>query len=947
MLIKIRKNISILLVMLLMLGGCYGLIINGEKTYAVGTGDFAGGMGTVDDPFLVATPDQLNNLRYYLEEGTYFKQINDIDLDNYPENDPKGWMPIAPFQGNKYFFGNFDGNGYKIKNLMINRPDIAYYVGLFGMLKNGTIANVTLEDMDVTGSAATGGLVGLNFGTINTSTVSGSVYGHLHNTGGLVGDHYGAIAYSSSSATVYGKGHQVGGLVGSVEIYMSGTILNSFATGDVTGLGGYVGGLVGKSQGGGISNSYATGNVTGIGYWRIGGLVGDNAAPIHNSYATGDVEVNGEHEAGGLAGFNMSEISNSYAKGNVTGPKRVGGLVGQNGSHDQIGTINNSYATGTVTSSTDTDAGGLVGKHDGIGTISNSFYGESTLQSDTGKGVKKTTLEMQLQDTYMGWNFSGIWGIDSSLNDGYPYLVALPSATIVGVTAPVIGATPVSSIATDQFNATIAWSPALVDGSFAGAKAYTATITLTPKTGYTLAGVRADFFTVSGATATNSANAGVITAVFPATAPSSAATLTSTIGTVSIGGTANETITNIPNGTTLAALKAAITPATDATFEIYNVDGTTITTTLATGKKVIVTAQDGITKVTYTVTVRSSTSSSGGDSPSPANDAVTSTDGTLTLLSGRTGELSFLGEVTVSIPANATDKELKLTIEKVLNTQSLLTDQEVLASPIYEILKNFSENFSKPVTLTFTFDSASLKSNQRAAVFYYDEVKKVWVEVGGKVSGNKITVDVNHFTKFAVLAVNQVTDIPATDAPTDVSLSDISGHWAEAGIKLAVSDGIVSGYPDGTFRPNHTVTRAEFAVMLMNAWKPQDEGVELTFTDKTMIGVWAQKAIAQAVQAGIISGYVDGTFGPNAEVTRAEMAVMIAFALGQSSEANVIATGFSDDEDIPVWAKGSVAYLRQAGIMIGKGDQLFGPQDHVTRAEAVTVILNMLKHLSN
>jgi len=86
----------------------------------------------------------------------------------------------------------------------------------------------------------------------------------------------------------------------------------------------------------------------------------------------------------------------------------------------------------------------------------------------------------------------------------------------------------------------------------------------------------------------------------------------------------------------------------------------------------------------------------------------------------------------------------------VLNTQSLLTEQEVLASPIYEILKNFSENFSQPATMTFTFDPASIKNNQKAAVFYYDEVKKVWVELGGKVSGNKITVDVDHFTKFAV-----------------------------------------------------------------------------------------------------------------------------------------------------------------------------------------------------
>ena len=82
------------------------------------------------------------------------------------------------------------------------------------------------------------------------------------------------------------------------------------------------------------------------------------------------------------------------------------------------------------------------------------------------------------------------------------------------------------------------------------------------------------------------------------------ATLTSTIGIVSTGGTSDETITEIPHGTTLAELKAAITPATGAAFEIYQSDGITVATDLKTGYKVIVTASDTITKVTYTITIK-------------------------------------------------------------------------------------------------------------------------------------------------------------------------------------------------------------------------------------------------------------------------------------------------------------------------------------------------------
>ncbi|WP_282936883.1 cadherin-like beta sandwich domain-containing protein [Paenibacillus sp. RC67] len=361
---------------------------------------------------------------------------------------------------------------------------------------------------------------------------------------------------------------------------------------------------------------------------------------------------------------------------------------------------------------------------------------------------------------------------------------------------------------------------------------------------------------------------------------------------------------------------------------------------------IVVTAQDGTTK-TYNVTVTrvpsssSSRPSSGGSSvTTPSDTKMTATDGKLTLPAGKSGEVSLGSEIVISIPSNASSKELKLTIEKLADTQALLKNKEALLSSIFEILKNFPENFSNPVTLTFTFNPASLKNNQTAGVFYYDEVKKVWVEVkGSKINGNKITAEVDHFTKYAVFAVDSMTDKPT------VSLSDIIGHWAEANIKKAVGNGIVSGYPDGTFKPNNTVTRAEFAVMLMNTLKPQGEGAALTFTDTAKIGSWAQKAVAQAYQAGIVKGYEDGSFRPDAQITRAEMAVMLANALGLTIEANTV-TGFADDKDVPAWAKGAVAAMKKQQLVEGKGDNEFAPTAPTTRAEAVTVLLKMLAQKS-
>lgn len=264
------------------------------------------------------------------------------------------------------------------------------------------------------------------------------------------------------------------------------------------------------------------------------------------------------------------------------------------------------------------------------------------------------------------------------------------------------------------------------------------------------------------------------------------------------------------------------------------------------------------------------------------------------------------------------------------------------ASSIYAISKNFPEDFTKPITVTLAFDPASLKAGQKPVVFYYHDVKKEWVEVsGGQVSGKQISVDVSHLGTFAVFGVDPEKEVPEPRA----AFYDTAGHWAEASIQQAVKDGIVKGYPDGSFKPNQTVTRAEFAVMLMNALKPQDEGVALTFTDATEIGDWAHQAITQAVQAGIIKGFADGNFRPDANITRSEMAVMIARALHLTSAEGL--TGFADDSSIPAWAKNAIAAMKKQGMMQGKGSNKFFPAAPATRAEAVTVLINMLAQIKS
>lgn len=365
----------------------------------------------------------------------------------------------------------------------------------------------------------------------------------------------------------------------------------------------------------------------------------------------------------------------------------------------------------------------------------------------------------------------------------------------------------------------------------------------------------------------------------------------------------------------------------------------TYTASLKVGEnpiEITVTAEDETSNI-YTLNVtreRAATGGGGGSIDVPA--PTPSTGGIVTIPAGQPGEVSLGDEVVITIPANATDQELILTIEKWADTLGLLSKQQILSSSIFEIAKNFTENFKVPVTITFAFDPGKLGDGQRAGVFFYDETNRKWVEVpDAKVSGNRITVMVDHFTKFAVLATADEALIP------EVTLNDIAGHWAKTNIELAVSKGIVKGYEDGTFKPNATVTRAEFTVMLMNALKQKEEGAALTFADAANIGNWAKQAIMQAVSLGVIKGYQDGSFRPNAEITRSEMASMIVNALGIATNATTV-TGFADDKDIPLWAKGAAEALRERGLLQGKGNNVFAPNDAATRAEAVTILIQLL-----
>jgi len=333
--------------------------------------------------------------------GTY-TLMNDLDsttagyqeLASPTANGGKGWQPIGTWiygSIEQPFTGTFDGQGYEISDLFINRPD-EDCVALFGYLGCGAVAkNIGILNVNVTGNYYVGGLVGDNSGNVTTCYATGNVAGFVA-VGGLVGfscrperscpEHPGQCTISDcySMGSVTGDYGSVGGLVGVI----SGPVANSYSTSTVVCSGDWVGGLVGATCGE-VTSCYATGSVTGE--VRVGGLVGvvgavDVGCPgpggsVSNSYALGNVV--GNITVGGLVGFSEGPVTNCYSIGNVVGNLSVGGLVGKNYYH----AVN----------------------------MSSSFWDtETSGQATSDGGTGKNTTEMQDIATFSGatWDIIGV-----------------------------------------------------------------------------------------------------------------------------------------------------------------------------------------------------------------------------------------------------------------------------------------------------------------------------------------------------------------------------------------------------------------------------------------------------------------------------------------------------------------------------------------------------------
>lgn len=192
------------------------------------------------------------------------------------------------------------------------------------------------------------------------------------------------------------------------------------------------------------------------------------------------------------------------------------------------------------------------------------------------------------------------------------------------------------------------------------------------------------------------------------------------------------------------------------------------------------------------------------------------------------------------------------------------------------------------------------------------------------------------------VVLKKKTSAPFAVVKSNISFSDVSNQWFAKDVTLLANKHLVKGVKENTFAPNQTLTRAEFAAMIVRALGlPEDVNKGVSFSDVKATD-WHAGYVGAAAKAGIINGVGDGRFNPNGFVTRQEIAKMVVAAIqyagGNLSAADKAALAkFSDASKVSSWAVDAVAIAATKGILLGADGKL-NPQGNSTRAEAATFI---------
>lgn len=211
------------------------------------------------------------------------------------------------------------------------------------------------------------------------------------------------------------------------------------------------------------------------------------------------------------------------------------------------------------------------------------------------------------------------------------------------------------------------------------------------------------------------------------------------------------------------------------------------------------------------------------------------------------------------------------------------------------------------------------------------------------ITDNPVSVETNEPVQGVNEEIRKIeTTNTKIETKTQFTFSDIDGHWAKGWIEKATTLGFVSGYEDGTFKPDRTITRAEFSKLINNAIHTEKKA-DLSFSDVNS-KEWFYEEVQKSVASGFFSGYENNTFRPNNPIKREEVAKVVSSAITTGEVDGEGATRLTDYNTVQEWAKPSVNAVYNKGYILGYPEGMYRPARALTRAEAVKIIYEIIEN---
>jgi hypothetical protein len=339
--------------------------------------------------------------------------------------------------------------------------------------------------------------------------------------------------------------------------------------------------------------------------------------------------------------------------------------------------------------------------------------------------------------------------------------------------------------------------------------------------------------------------------------------------------------------------------------------------------------------------------------PIPSSDwTVTATKGGASVIGFGEGYTLETGTYAVTVSYDNGSSSDRATYQVVVEAE-----EETLQEPRSITVSGATTQYTAGDALSFDGMTVTLRysdgSSELITTGWTASIGGVPVQAGTVLTAGTYTVTISYGNMAAEYTITVGSGGGGTDGggsggTTTATIADEATPLAtieDEATPLAgfITDRIayINGYPDGTVRPDGGVTRAEVAAMLFRLLSDVDKDAPLTseFAD-VEAGKWYSQAVAYLTSIGILTGYEDGSFKPNAHITRAEFSAIVS-RFDESTSASDAAGSFSD-VSATHWAFAFIGNVVEKGWLSGYPDGTFKPQNAITRAETVTAINNML-----